>query len=109
MKENNYIHENGIKRDSWTVDVNSKVAIKTCDKTFFDRNSTGLPKKDVCAFFGIDYSFRHKKINLYFQEKKYKGYISVKNDSSNRSILAWYKDLASIFLQYNSNEMAIFF
>lgn len=78
---------------------------KKCDKSFFDGNSTGLPKKDVCDFFGIDYTFRKKEIVIIFNEKKYRGYLMTKNDSSNRSILAWYQELGRVFKKYYSNNL----
>lgn len=102
-------YENGIERRSWTVYPIANVAIKKCDKSFFDGNSTGLPKKDVCDFFGIDYTFRKKEIFIIFNEKKYRGYLMTKNDSSNRSILAWYQDLGMLFKKYYSNNSAVCF
>lgn len=49
-KYDEIFNDDSIEKKTWILYPNSNVAIKRCDKSFFEGNSTGLPKQEICFF-----------------------------------------------------------
>ena len=101
-------HKTG-KFDSWEI-VDETTAIKTCDKSFFDYNGSGVPK-EICWFFDAENisTGSSKPIVLIFNGKKYSG--SLKNDTTDmrRIQIRWNSDLGRLFDTYkNEGSKATF-
>ena len=96
-------HKTG-KFDSWEI-VDETTAIKTCDKSFFDYNGSGVPK-EICWFFDAENisNGSGKSITLIFNGKEYSG--SLKNDTTDRRRIQirWNSDLGRLFDTYKSAE-----
>ena len=108
--DNDFVKEEGFDSKSWTIYKRYNVALKRCDKTFFTSNETGLPKKGgIADFFGVDYINRKNEVVLIHCGIRYNAQIIVKNDSSNRANLKWYKDLKEFFSRFKTNNMVICF
>ena len=90
--------------DSWEI-VDETTAIKTCDKSFFDYNGSGVPK-EICWFFDAENisNGSGKSITLIFNGKEYSG--SLKNDTTDRRRIQirWNSDLGRLFDTYKSVE-----
>jgi len=96
-------HKTG-KFDSWKI-VDETTAIKTCDKSFFDYNGSGVPK-EICWFFDAENisNGSGKPITLIFNGKEYSGIL--KNDTTDRRRIQirWNSDLGRLFDTYKSVE-----
>ena len=96
-------HKTG-KFDSWEI-VDETTAIKTCDKSFFDYNGSGVPK-EICWFFDAENisNGSGKSITLIFNGKEYSG--SLKNDTTDRRRIQirWNSDLGRLFDTYKNEE-----
>ena len=83
--------------DSWEI-VDEKTAIKTCDKSFFEHNGSGVPK-GICWFFDADdMKPGETKIHtMVFGAKKYP--LRVTNDSTDRRRIRvfWNTEAGKIF------------
>ena len=90
--------------DSWEI-VDETTAIKTCDKSFFDYNGSGVPK-EICWFFDAENisNGSGKPITLIFNGKEYSG--SLKNDTTDRRRIQirWNSDLGRLFDTYKNEE-----
>ena len=90
--------------DSWEI-VDETTAIKTCDKSFFDYNGSGVPK-EICWFFDAENisNGSGKPITLIFNGKEYSGIL--KNDTTDRRRIQirWNSDLGRLFDTYKSVE-----
>ena len=90
--------------DSWEI-VDETTAIKTCDKSFFDYNGSGVPK-EICWFFDAENvsNGSSKPITLIFNGKEYSG--SLKNDTTDRRRIQirWNSDLGRLFDTYKNEE-----
>ena len=90
--------------DSWEI-VDETTAIKTCDKSFFDYNGSGVPK-EICWFFDADNisNGSGKPITLIFNGKEYSGIL--KNDTTDRRRIQirWNSDLGKLFDTYKNAE-----
>ena len=96
-------HKTG-KFDSWEI-VDETTAIKTCDKSFFDYNGSGVPK-EICWFFDAENisTGSSKPITLIFNGKEYSGFL--KNDTTDRRRIQirWNSDLGRLFDTYKNAE-----
>ena len=90
--------------DSWEI-VDETTAIKTCDKSFFDYNGSGVPK-EICWFFDAENisNGNSKLITLIFNGKEYSGIL--KNDTTDRRRIQirWNSDLGRLFDTYKNEE-----
>ena len=90
--------------DSWEI-LSSDIAVKTCDKSFFEHNGSGVPK-DICWFFNAEDipSGESRKITLRFEGTDYSA--KVRNDSTDRRRIQilWNADLGKQFNRYAKAE-----
>jgi len=100
---------NSIKVDSWELISDANIAIKHCDKSFFVSNETGIPKKYICEFFGIDYTFNRKEIILRYDNINYDATIFVREKCLNRATMFWKKPLSILFSRFQSDNMIVCF
>ena len=97
------------KFDSWEI-VDDTTAIKTCDKSFFEHKSSGVPK-GICWFFDAEDIPNGESIiiELIFDGNTYLG--KVKNDitDTRRIQVFWNTDLANCLESFKApNAIAIF-
>lgn len=88
--------------DSWEI-IDENTAIKTCDKSFFEHNGSGIPK-DICWFFGADQLDQGEAIGitLQYEDSKYNGRIVTESSDHKRVRLLWNSDLGKQFLKLRS-------
>ena len=90
------------KFDSWEI-INETTAIKTCDKSFFDHNGSGVPK-GICWFFDAEdiQSGESKAVVLSFAGDTYSG--KLRNDTTDRRRIQilWGSDLGKKLENYNT-------
>ena len=88
--------------DSWEI-VDENSAIKTCDKSFFDYNGSGVPK-EVCWFFGADKLEQGETISitLNFEGSLYTGRIANESSDRRRVRIFWSADLGKQFAEKRS-------
>lgn len=79
---------------SWEI-VDEWTAVKTCDKSFFEHNETGVPR-DISWFFCSDSMQRgdSKNINVHFDAKTYVVKVSCESSEHARMRILWNTDLA---------------
>lgn len=90
--------------DSWEI-VDEVTAIKTCDKSFFDYNGSGVPKS-ICWFFdaeGIE-TGESKGITLIYKGTEYNGKLTNDTTENRRIQIRWYNDLGNCFNEYKNIE-----
>lgn len=94
--EINETHPTGMF-DSWEI-VDEHTAIKTCDKSFFEHNGSGVPK-EICWFFDADDlpKGESKQVILSYDGTDYTGRISNDTTDRRRIRIFWNTDLGSIF------------
>lgn len=82
---------------SWEI-INDTVAIKKCDKSFFEHRGSGVPK-EIRWFFNAENISRGERmeINLLYESKKYKAHIEMNNFGSLRTRIIWIQDLKKEF------------
>ena len=83
--------------DSWEI-VDENTAIKHCDKSFFDYNGSGVPKK-ICWFFGAEDLSQGDKIQitLVCDGREFNGRISNESSDRRRVRIFWGTDLGKLF------------
>ena len=83
--------------DSWEI-IDEHTAIKTCDKSFFEHNGSGVPK-GICWFFDAEdmQPGETKNLTLVYGAKQYS--LKVANDSTDRRRVRifWNAELGRIF------------
>lgn len=96
-------HKTG-KFDSWEI-VDETTAIKTCDKSFFDYNGSGVPK-EICWFFDAEdlSSSETKSIKVVYNGKEYAGKIANDTTDRRRVRIFWSTDLGRLFDTYKNVE-----
>lgn len=96
-------HKTG-KFDSWEI-VDEITAIKTCDKSFFDYNGSGVPK-EICWFFDAEdlSSGETKSIKVVYNGKEYAGKVSNDTTDRRRVRIFWSTDLGRLFDTYKNVE-----
>lgn len=96
-------HKTG-KFDSWEI-VDETTAIKTCDKSFFDYNGSGVPK-EICWFFDAENlsAGETKAIKVFYNGKEYAGKVANDTTDRRRVRIFWSADLGRLFDTYKSVE-----
>ena len=96
-------HKTG-KFDSWEI-VDETTAIKTCDKSFFDYNGSGVPK-EICWFFDAEdlSSGETKSIKVVYNGKEYAGKVANDTTDRRRVRIFWSTDLGRLFDTYKNVE-----
>ena len=96
-------HKNG-KFDSWEI-VDETTAIKTCDKSFFDYNGSGVPK-EICWFFDAENlsSGETKTIKVQYNGKEYSGKVANDTTDRRRVRIFWSADLGRLFDTFKNEE-----
>ena len=100
-----YVEEHKIgKFDSWEI-VDETTAIKTCDKSFFDYNGSGVPK-EICWFFDAENlsSGETKTIKVQYNGKEYSGKVANDTTDRRRVRIFWSADLGRLFDTYKNEE-----
>ena len=86
--------------DSWEI-IDENTAIKTCDKSFFEHNGSGVPK-DICWFFQAEDipSGESVQVTIRYDGSDYTA--KVRNDSTDRRRIQilWTSDLGKQFGRY---------
>jgi len=92
------------KFDSWEI-VDENTAIKTCDKSFFEYNGSGVPK-NICWYFEAEKldSGTYRRISLVMYDKVFAA--KVINDSTDRRRIQirWNADLGEILAAFKDKE-----
>ena len=92
------------KFDSWEI-IDETTAVKTCDKSFFEYNGSGVPK-EICWFFDAEdlSSGETKAIKVMYNGKEYAG--KVVNDTTDRRRVRifWSSELGRLFDTYKNVE-----
>ena len=101
-------HKTG-KFDSWEI-IDETTAIKTCDKSFFDYNGSGVPK-EICWFFDAENisTGSSNSVTLIFNSKEYSGKLTNDTTDRRRIQIRWNSDLGRFFEEYkNTGSKATF-
>ncbi|WP_340111009.1 HNH endonuclease [Maribellus mangrovi] len=91
---------------SWII-YDKRIAVKNCDKSFFEYNSSGIPT-EVRWFFNVENLANGAKveIKLTFNKVTYDAYIAKETDISGRTRIFWHSDLKDIFNKYDNKKRA---
>lgn len=91
---------------SWEI-LGESTAVKTCDKSFFEYNQSGVPK-EIGWFFnsGLAEPGDSKDIVLVFDEKQYEGKVAYESTEQARMRISWNADLGELFAQYKNTADA---
>lgn len=95
--------------DSWEI-IDESTAIKTCDKSFFEHNGSGVPK-GICWFFDADdmQPGETKTFSLVYGTKNYP--LKVANDSTDRRRVRvfWTSELGKLFNENRAGLVKVAF
>ena len=96
-------HKTG-KFDSWEI-IDETTAVKTCDKSFFEYNGSGVPK-EICWFFDAEdlSSGETKAIKVIYNGKEYAGKVANDTTDRRRVRIFWNADLGRLFDTYKNTE-----
>ena len=96
-------HKTG-KFDSWEI-IDETTAVKTCDKSFFEYNGSGVPK-EICWFFDAEElsSGETKAIKVSYNGKEYAGKVANDTTDRRRVRVFWSTDLGRLFDTYKNAE-----
>ena len=96
-------HKTG-KFDSWEI-IDETTAVKTCDKSFFEYNGSGVPK-EICWFFDADNlsTGETKAIKVVYNGKEYAGKVANDTTDRRRVRIFWSVDLGRLFDTYKNEE-----
>ena len=100
-----YVEEHKIGNfDSWEI-VDETTAIKTCDKSFFEYNGSGVPK-EICWFFDAENlsSGETKAIKVIYNRKEYAGKVANDTTDRRRVRIFWSTELGRLFDTYKNVE-----
>ena len=100
-----YVEEHKIGNfDSWEI-VDETTAIKTCDKSFFEYNGSGVPK-EICWFFDAEdlSSGETKAIKVIYNRKEYAGKVANDTTDRRRVRIFWSTELGRLFDTYKNVE-----
>lgn len=91
--------------DSWEI-VDEVTAIKTCDKSFFDYNGSGVPKS-ICWFFDAEdiETGESKGITLIYKGTEYNGKLTNDTTDRRRIQIRWYNDLGNCFSEFKDTQI----
>ena len=101
-------HKTG-KFDSWEI-IDETTAIKTCDKSFFEYNESGVPK-EICWFFDVEEisSGETQAIKLVCNGREYAGKIAYDNTGSRRVRISWNIELGRVLDPYKNEDSKVTF
>ncbi len=90
--------------DSWEI-VDDVTAIKTCDKSFFAYNGSGVPK-EICWFFDAEDipTGENKPVKLVFEGKEFIGKLTNDTTDRRRIQIRWNSDLNKNLEQYKTDD-----
>lgn len=90
--------------DSWEI-IDETTAIKTCDKSFFEHNGSGVPK-GICWFFGADSLPQGEKrqIRIRYLGTEYAGLIRNESTDRLRTRIFWNADLAKRMNEFKNGS-----
>ena len=96
-------HKTG-KFDSWEI-IDETTAVKTCDKSFFEYNGSGVPK-EICWFFDAEdlSSGETKAIKVIYNGEEYAGKVANDTTDRRRVRIFWSADLGRLFDTYKNTE-----
>ena len=96
-------HKTG-KFDSWEI-IDETTAVKTCDKSFFEYNGSGVPK-EICWFFDAEdlSSGETKAIKVIYNREEYAGKVANDTTDRRRVRVFWSADLGRLFDTYKNTE-----
>ena len=96
-------HKTG-KFDSWEI-IDETTAVKTCDKSFFEYNGSGVPK-EICWFFDAEdlSSGETKAIKVIYNGEEYAGKVANDTTDRGRVRIFWIADLGRLFDTYKNTE-----
>ena len=88
---------------SWDI-LSETVAIKNCDKSFFDHNGSGVPK-EICWFFDAEDIPSRQAKNLVFKYGEVEYSARARNDSADQRIIqiSWRSDLGKLFAEHRND------
>lgn len=88
--------------DSWEI-VDEVIAIKHCDKSFFEHNGSGVPK-GICWFFDAENLNlgETRQITLLHNGKQYQGRVANESSDRRRVRIFWNAELGKVFAAYNA-------
>ena len=92
------------KFDSWEI-IDETTAVKTCDKSFFEYNGSGVPK-EICWFFDAEdlSSGETKAIKVMYNGKEYAGKVANDTTDRRRVRIFWSTELGRLFDAYKNVE-----
>ena len=96
-------HQTGVF-DSWQI-IDEVTAKKTCDKSFFDHNGSGVPKS-ICWFFGAE-GFEQgesRALEIDYNGLEYQGRIASESSDSRRVRIFWESRLGHILTEYRDKK-----
>ena len=90
--------------DSWEI-LNETTAVKTCDKSFFDYNGSGVPK-GICWFFEAEklQSGENKQLTLHYNENTYTARVTNESSDRRRVRIFWGKDLGDQLVAFRDRK-----
>ena len=90
--------------DSWEI-VDDVTAIKTCDKSFFAYNGSGVPK-EICWFFNAEDipTGENKPVKLVFEGKEFIGKLTNDTTDRRRIQIRWNSDLTKNLEMYKVDD-----
>ena len=92
---------------SWEI-INYKIAIKNCDKSFFEHRGSGVPK-EIRWFFNAENMSNGEqiKLTLIYEGKNYEAHIDMETSKHSRTRIFWVTDLKkefdNILVNYRKN------
>ena len=92
------------KFDSWEI-IDETTAVKSCDKSFFEYNGSGVPK-EICWFFDAEElsSGETKAIKVVYKGKEYSGKVANDTTDRRRVRIFWNTELGRLFDTYKNEE-----
>lgn len=95
--------------DSWEI-INETTAVKTCDKSFFDYNGSGVPK-GICWFFDADnlQLGENKKLSIIYNGALYTGRVTNESSDRRRVRVFWGNDLGAQLALFRDKEVSAVF
>ncbi len=97
------------KFDSWEI-IDEVTAIKHCDKSFFEYNTSGVPK-GICWFFDAEElaDGESKPVKFICNGVEYAAKVANDTTDRRRTKIAWNSDLANILNAYKNDEASAIF
>ena len=97
------------KFDSWEI-IDEITAIKHCDKSFFEYNTSGVPK-GICWFFDAEElaDGESRAVKFICDGIEYSAKVANDTTDRRRTKIAWNSDLAKIFNAYKNVEASAIF